>query len=152
MLENCCCGLPAWSYGDLKAARNLATRNLSTLASEKFDVIVTDCSSCASFLKNYAQLFLEADKQYEKSREVSARVKDMVQLIHTMQTDAPSSDPAVTVMKFSTGCRVLNTAHCPKRTGVAEGQVLMHLRIMSCRSRYWIVKWIILDKPAPICW
>ena len=97
VLENCCCGLPAWSYGDLKAARKLAARNLSILVSEKFDVIVTDCSSCASFLKNYPQLFPEADKHHEKSQAVSARVKDMVQLIHTMQAYAPSSDSAVTV-------------------------------------------------------
>jgi glycolate oxidase iron-sulfur subunit len=97
VLENCCCGLPAWSYGDLKAARKLAARNLSILVSEKFDVIVTDCSSCASFLKNYPQFFPEADKHHEKSQAVSARVKDMVQLIHTMQAYAPSSDSAVTV-------------------------------------------------------
>ena len=68
VLENCCCGLPAWSYGDLKAARKLAARNLATLASPEFDVIVTDCSSCASFLKNYPQLFPENSQQNKKSQ------------------------------------------------------------------------------------
>jgi len=97
VLENCCCGLPAWSYGDLKAARKLAAKNLSILASENFDIIVTDCSSCASFLKNYPQLFPEADKHHEKAEAVSARVKDMVQLIHSMETYASFSDPVVTV-------------------------------------------------------
>jgi glycolate oxidase iron-sulfur subunit len=99
VLENCCCGLPAWSYGDLKAARKLAGRNLSILAAEDFDVMVTDCSSCASFLKNYPQLFSEAGEQHERAGVISARVKDMVQLIHSMEADAPSleSDSAVTV-------------------------------------------------------
>ena len=97
VLDNCCCGLPAWSYGDLKAAQKLATRNLSTLSSQEFDVIVTDCSSCASFLKSYPQLFPEAGQQYESSRAVSTRVKDMVQLIHAMQACAPSSDQTATV-------------------------------------------------------
>jgi len=97
VLENCCCGLPAWSYGDLKAARKLADRNLSVLDSEKFDVIVTDCSSCASFLKNYARLFAEAGKQHKRAAAVSARVRDMVQLIHAMEALAPFSDAAVTV-------------------------------------------------------
>jgi glycolate oxidase iron-sulfur subunit len=97
VLENCCCGLPAWSYGDLKAARKLAAKNLPILASENFDVIVTDCSSCASFLKNYPQLFPAADKHHEKAEAVSARVKDMVQLIHSIKTDAPSAEPAVSV-------------------------------------------------------
>jgi glycolate oxidase iron-sulfur subunit len=98
VLENCCCGLPAWSYGDLKAAQKLADRNLSILASEEFDVIVTDCSSCASFLKNYPQLFPEAGRHHEQAAAVSARVRDMVQLIHAMDADAPSweSEPAVT--------------------------------------------------------
>jgi glycolate oxidase iron-sulfur subunit len=97
VLENCCCGLPAWSYGDLKAARKLAVKNLSILASEDFDVIVTDCSSCASFLKNYPQLFPETDKHHQKAGDVSARVKDMVQLIHTIKADAPFAEPAVSV-------------------------------------------------------
>jgi glycolate oxidase iron-sulfur subunit len=97
VLENCCCGLPAWSYGDLKAARKLAAKNLPILASENFDVIVTDCSSCASFLKNYPQLFPAADKHHEKAEAVSARVKDMVQLIHSIKADAPFAEPAVSV-------------------------------------------------------
>ena len=97
VLENCCCGLPAWSYGDLKAARKLAERNLLVLDSEEFDVIVTDCSSCASFLKNYARLFAEAGRQHKRAAAVSARVRDMVQLIHSMEASAPFSDAAVTV-------------------------------------------------------
>jgi glycolate oxidase iron-sulfur subunit len=97
VLENCCCGLPAWSYGDLKAAQKLAAKNLSILASDQFDLVVTDCSSCASFLKNYGQLFAEGDQQLKKAEIVSARVKDMVQLIHSMEVYAPSSNAALTV-------------------------------------------------------
>jgi glycolate oxidase iron-sulfur subunit len=96
VLKNGCCGLPAWSYGDLKAARKLAERNLSILASKKFDVIVTDCSSCASFLKNYPKLFSEAGRNQEKAAMVSARVRDMVQLIHATEVNAPSPEQAVT--------------------------------------------------------
>jgi glycolate oxidase iron-sulfur subunit len=97
VLQNCCCGLPAWSYGDLKAARKLAAKNLPVLASRKFDVIVTDCSSCAAFLKNYPRLFPEGGGPYQTAGAVSARVKDMVQLIHTLQARTPSSGPAVAV-------------------------------------------------------
>jgi glycolate oxidase iron-sulfur subunit len=97
VLENCCCGLPAWSYGDLKAAQKLAAKNLSILTSDQFDLVVTDCSSCASFLKKYGQLFAESDQQLKKAEVVSARVKDMVQLIHSMEVYAPSSNPALSV-------------------------------------------------------
>ena len=97
VLENCCCGLPAWSYGDLKPASKLARRNLSILAADNLDVIVTDCSSCASFLKNYPQLFPEPKRQHEKAVTVSARVKDVVQVIHSMEAAETASHPAVTV-------------------------------------------------------
>ena len=97
VLENCCCGLPAWSYGDLKAAQKLAAKNLSILTSDQFDLVVTDCSSCASFLQKYGQLFAESDQQLKKAEVVSARVKDMVQLIHSMEVYAPSSNPALSV-------------------------------------------------------
>ena len=97
VLQNCCCGLPAWSYGDLNAAQKLAEKNLSILASDEFDVIVTDCSSCAAFLKKYPRLFLQAGRHQEKAEVVSARIKDMLQLIHSMKLDAPSAHAAVVV-------------------------------------------------------
>jgi glycolate oxidase iron-sulfur subunit len=95
VLENCCCGLPAWSYGDLKAAQRLATKNLQLLSSKTFDIIVTDCSSCSSFLKHYSQLFSEQDERYEIAKTVSARVQDMVQVIHSMGGYTPSSKNAI---------------------------------------------------------
>ncbi len=97
VLENGCCGLPAWSYGDLKAARRLAGHNLPILTDQNFDVIVTDCSSCASFLKSYHQLFPESTGQHENALAVAARVKDMVQLIHTMEATDTAPDTGVSV-------------------------------------------------------
>lgn len=97
VLENGCCGLPAWSYGDLKAARKLGRRNLSILAADDLDVIVTDCSSCASFLKHYPRLFTEGEEQHDKAVTVSARIKDVVQVIHAMETAGIESNSAVSV-------------------------------------------------------
>jgi glycolate oxidase iron-sulfur subunit len=97
VLQNCCCGLPAWSYGDLKAAQKLAVKNLSILASDQFDLIVTDCSSCASFLKNYTRLFPKEDQRHQAAKAVSARVKDMVQFIHSMKVRASSSHSVLSV-------------------------------------------------------
>lgn len=77
VLENNCCGLPAWSYGDLDAARKLAGRNLPLMASEAFDVIVTDCSSCASFIKKYPRLFPEDDSLRLVAQTASSRVQDV---------------------------------------------------------------------------
>ncbi len=80
LLNNCCCGLPAHSYGDMDAAKKLAAKNLDILASDEFDVIVTDCSSCASFLKKYPEIFAD-DGRRQQAEKTAARFKDMVELI-----------------------------------------------------------------------
>ena len=79
VLDNVCCGLPAETYGDRDAARRLAERNLALLARDEFDTVVTDCSSCAAFLKKYPRLFPENDPRHETARRVGSRVRDFVQ-------------------------------------------------------------------------
>ena len=81
VLENCCCGLPADTYGDRAAARKMAEKNLAVLEPRNFDIIVTDCSSCASFLKKYPALFAEGDPRREAAVAQAARVRDVVQLL-----------------------------------------------------------------------
>jgi glycolate oxidase iron-sulfur subunit len=80
LLNNCCCGLPAYSYGDIDAAKKLAAKNLDILSADEFDVIVTDCASCSSFLKKYPEIFAD-DKRREQAETVASRFKDMVELI-----------------------------------------------------------------------
>jgi glycolate oxidase iron-sulfur subunit len=89
VLENGCCGLPAWSYGDLEVARKLAGRNLRALADRRLDVIVTDCSSCASFLKKYPDLFADDDPRRERARVAVAAVKDFAEWIAAVDVPAP---------------------------------------------------------------
>lgn len=61
-LDNCCCGLVPYTYGNIDAARRLALKNLPVLADPSLDVIVTDCASCASFLSRYEELGLDFPK------------------------------------------------------------------------------------------
>lgn len=77
ILDNNCCGLPAWSYGDIEAARRLAEKNLPLTTAGAFDVIVTDCSSCASFIKKYPAVFTQDDTRRAAAQDVAARVKDV---------------------------------------------------------------------------
>ncbi len=77
VLQNCCCGLPPMTYGDRTAARKLAEKNLDLLGKDKFDLIVTDCSSCAAFLKKYPTLFDENDPHREAAVAFAGGVRDL---------------------------------------------------------------------------
>jgi glycolate oxidase iron-sulfur subunit len=77
ILDNNCCGLPAWSYGDLDAARKLAEKNLPLLTSGEFDRVVTDCSSCAAFLKKIPRLFAAGDPRRPEAQAAASRIQDV---------------------------------------------------------------------------
>ena len=79
VMDNACCGMPAWSYGDLAVARKLAAKNMAVLLSADVDRIVTDCASCAAFLKQYPNLFDTADPRRQKAKMMAAKVRDMVE-------------------------------------------------------------------------
>jgi glycolate oxidase iron-sulfur subunit len=95
LLDNCCCGQPAHFYGDIDAAKKLAGKNLNVLSSDEFDVIVTDCSSCASFLKKYPDIFAD-DERHEKAVSVASLVRDTVELIFSNdKVPVATHDPVV---------------------------------------------------------
>jgi glycolate oxidase iron-sulfur subunit len=73
ILTNVCCGLPPFSYGDLDAAKELARRNVDSMANLEVEAIVTDCGSCAAFLKEYPDL-LEDDPVY-RSKVIGLKPK-----------------------------------------------------------------------------
>jgi glycolate oxidase iron-sulfur subunit len=90
VLDNCCCGLPAWSYGDIKSARRLAEKNLQLISSSNCDLIVTDCSSCASYLKKLDRIFEEDDENYTEAKNMALQVHDFVEF---MANERPSTKP-----------------------------------------------------------
>jgi len=75
-LDNCCCGLPPYAYGDLEAARRLAAQNLALLDGLELDAIVTDCASCSSFLKDYPRLLAGDPALAEKAKAVQGKIVD----------------------------------------------------------------------------
>lgn len=94
VLDNCCCGLPAETYGDRPAAQKLAAKNLTLLTSAPFDLIVTDCSSCAAFLKKYPTLFPEADPLRKEADKLASRTRDVLQFLASAPVLARSGQDA----------------------------------------------------------
>ncbi|MDA3788594.1 MAG: (Fe-S)-binding protein [Desulfobacula sp.] len=97
VLDNCCCGLPAWTYGDIDAAQKLALKNLEAFSSQSFDVIVTDCSSCASFLKKYPKVFQGDEKNQDLVQAQTPLVQDMVEFIFKNGYSTPPSKSPIVV-------------------------------------------------------
>lgn len=77
--ENNCCGLPPYAHGYTDAAKDLARKNIEAL--EKYDVILTECGSCSSFLKKYAELLLDDRKYAERAKRLSERILDSSEFI-----------------------------------------------------------------------
>jgi glycolate oxidase iron-sulfur subunit len=106
VMENCCCGLPAATYGDLPAAQRLARRNLQLFRERAYDAIVTDCSSCAAFLKKYPALFAEDDPMHQRAAEAAVHVKDVVQVLsaHGSSSASLSGKTGTVVMTWHDPC------------------------------------------------
>lgn len=77
--DNACCGLPPYAHGDMNAARNMAKKNIDTLG--KYETILTECGSCSSFLKKYAELLSDDSEYAEKAGKLSERIKDTNEFI-----------------------------------------------------------------------
>ena len=106
ILDNCCCGLPAWTYGDIDAAQKLALKNLEAFSSQSFDVIVTDCSSCASFLKKYPKVFEGNEKNQDLAKDQAPLFQDMVEFIFKNGYSASFSKSPV-VVTFHDPCHAV---------------------------------------------
>lgn len=93
-LNNCCCGLPAYVYGDLEAARRLAAQNLAALADASLDAVVSECGSCSSFLKEYPRLLAGDAVLAEKAQALRAKVTDFTALAEKLAASSPAAQPA----------------------------------------------------------
>jgi len=102
---NVCCGLPPYSYGDLDSTRLLARRNLEVLGASGGGDIITDCASCASFLKDYPQLFGDEGREREDAERLAARVRELSEFL--AQVELPSNlRPVEGVVTYHDPCHL----------------------------------------------
>ncbi len=72
--DNNCCGLPPYAHGYTEASRGLARKNIEAL--ERYEIVLTECGSCSSFLKEYAGLLSDDPEFAERAKRLSERVMD----------------------------------------------------------------------------
>lgn len=97
VVEHKCCGLPPYSYGDLAAARHLARENIQIFQNLDADLIVTECGSCSSFLKDYAELLADDSQFVEPARKFTAAIRDFTEILPELSLPEPTRTGRPTV-------------------------------------------------------
>lgn len=77
-----CSGTPIQTYGLTDHVRKNARFNIDALA--PYEKVVTGCASCTYMLKDYAELFSDADQQ-KKARNLASKVVHISEFLHAYQ-------------------------------------------------------------------
>ncbi len=111
-LNNPCCGLLAYNYGELADARESAKKTIEHGEQHAATTapIVGDCSSCVAFLKTYPQLFLKPEDAAWRGRasRFSKRIKDVIELYGECAEKLPANIAAGVSATYHDSCRALN--------------------------------------------
>lgn len=67
-----CCGLPALAQGEMELAQDLARRNLTILAAQEVDAVVTECTSCVLMLRDKMGRLFAPDSPEARAAEALA--------------------------------------------------------------------------------
>ncbi len=82
VLDNACCGLAAYGYGDLEAAAKLARENIRRVGDpRRFEAIVSECGSCSGHLKEYAHLLAADPKWSPAAQQLTDKVRSFSEFV-----------------------------------------------------------------------
>jgi glycolate oxidase iron-sulfur subunit len=82
VLDNCCCGLAAYGYGDREAAAGLAKGNLRRLGDlDRFDAIVSECGSCSGHLKDYPRLLADDPEWAARAAALESKMRSFSEFV-----------------------------------------------------------------------
>ena len=84
-----CCGMPAHGYGRLDLVRKQAIHNISVFEKSDVEVVVTDCATCGSTLKEYRD-YLKNDPEWaERATNFSRKVRDVSEYLGEIPLEKP---------------------------------------------------------------
>jgi glycolate dehydrogenase iron-sulfur subunit len=76
-----CCGALPLHAGDIDRARALARHNIDVFERAEVDRIAVNAAGCGSAMKEYGQLFADDPVWAERARALSAKVRDVSELL-----------------------------------------------------------------------
>jgi glycolate oxidase iron-sulfur subunit len=116
--DQTCCGLPAFSLGDIKTARDLARKNVLAFSEGHLDVVVSACSSCAAHIKlDYPQLLGDDAALLPNAQGLAHKMEELSQFLITRDISIPPTSAPQTVA-FHDPChakRKLKIANEPRK-------------------------------------
>ncbi len=87
-----CCGMPATGYGRLDLVRAQAKHNIATFERANVDVIVTDCATCGSTLKDYKALLQDDTEWVPRAEAFSSRIRDVSEFLVEIPLEKPRGE------------------------------------------------------------
>ncbi len=84
-----CCGMPARGYGRMDLVRNQARHNIALFEGYDLDVIVTDCATCGSTLKEYGAILKDDPGWAGRAEDFSRKVKDVSEFLMEIPLEKP---------------------------------------------------------------
>lgn len=84
-----CCGMPARGYGRMDLVRNQARHNIALFESHDLEVIVTDCATCGSTLKEYGAILKDDPEWAGRAEDFSRKVKDVSEYLMEIPLEKP---------------------------------------------------------------
>jgi glycolate oxidase iron-sulfur subunit len=88
--DTVCCGMPAIGYGKMDQAREQARFNIDLFEKAGVEVIVTDCATCGSTLKDYGQFLADEPEWAERAQQFSSKVRDISEFLISIPLEKPT--------------------------------------------------------------
>jgi glycolate oxidase iron-sulfur subunit len=101
-----CCGALHAHAGDADAARKLARANVAAFERSGADYVAVNAAGCGSMMKEYGQLLADDPEWRERAERVSARVRDVSELL-AMAGPLPGGPLPLTVT-YDAPCHLLH--------------------------------------------
>jgi glycolate oxidase iron-sulfur subunit len=87
--ETVCCGMPAAGYGRQDLVLKQAQHNITLFEQADVEIIVTDCATCGSTLKEYGQLFADDPAWAQRANVFSRKVRDVSEYLASIPLEKP---------------------------------------------------------------
>jgi glycolate oxidase iron-sulfur subunit len=116
-----CCGMPAFGYGHREAVQEQARHNIALFEETGVEVIITDCATCGSTLKEYGEFLADDPKWAERAASFSQKVRDINEFLMEIPLEKPPPLPPHRKRGGKRGEEVRVTYHDPCHLRRAQG-------------------------------